>query len=99
MAGFLGIAETAILGSSIAWSIDRRSDQQVPVALHSVPSLNPEAVIDGYSITSTGDNPRYWTAYRPGGRDGKHELAAGAGEMGLAKCIRAAERHLQTSAV
>jgi hypothetical protein len=49
----------------------------------------------GYTITRQGENPPYWTGYSPGGCDPSRELAAGAGNLGLAKCIRRAERHLE----
>lgn len=51
---------------------------------------------DGYTISwDSAGQPRYYTAYRPGGRDGAHELGAGAGDLGLAKCKRLCERHLE----
>jgi hypothetical protein len=91
--GTLGIAETAILGSSIAWSISRHDG--APTVLTSIASFDPDETACGYVIRSSGDNPRYWTAFAPG----RSELAAGAGDFGLAKCIRAAERHRNSNNV
>jgi hypothetical protein len=91
--GTLGIAETSILGSSIAWSISRSDG--APTVLTSIASFDPDAIDRGYVIRSSGDNPRYWTSFAPG----RVELAAGAGDFGLAKCIRAAERHLSSNKV
>jgi hypothetical protein len=89
MAGNLGIAETAILGSSISWCLEHCDD--VVVRLHS--ALPHEEQASGYQITSQGDNPRYWTAYAPGGTDPSRELWSGAGSLGVAHCIKACERH------
>lgn len=88
----LGIAETAILGSTIPWCIDRYNGE--PTRLHSIASFDPDDLARGYLITGQGDTTRYWTAYAPGGCHPANELAAGAGDMGLAKCIKACERHL-----
>lgn len=53
---------------------------------------------EGYAITwDSAGQPRYYTAYRPGGRSGTHELGGGAGDAGLAKCKALCERHLERS--
>lgn len=91
MAGTLGPAEMAILGSTIAWRVEKDGDS--PSRL--TQANEPDA---GYQITSQGDNPRYWTAYAPGGTDSTRQLWSGAGSLGVAHCIRACERHAQASA-
>lgn len=83
MPGAIGIAETAILGSTLHWSLQTEDEHPQPDAWLCWHSSC------GYRVMSSGDNPRYWTAL-----DARSEhVAAGAGDMGLAKCIRACERH------
>lgn len=82
-----GIAETAILGSTLRWSLQAQSAGFPHDCWVSA---------EGYQVMSQGDNPKYWTALDPTGRD-LH--AAGAGDFGLAKCIRACERHFQSHKV
>ena len=83
--GTLGLAEQAILASTIPWALER-----IDCELWRLTDGH-----ERYRITSEGDNPRYWTARELGVAK---DLAAGAGELGLVKCIRACERHAQTSA-
>jgi hypothetical protein len=56
-----------------------------------------EVTPEGYAITTTGDNPAYHVAFKPGGRSPTNELCAGAGDLGLAKCKRYCERHFERS--
>lgn len=84
MPGTLTTADLAILGSLLAWT--RHESDTGRIAWQS----------DRYRILSDGDNPRYWTATVRLDRDRVH-LGAGAGDIGLAKCVRLAERHAQTN--
>jgi len=52
---------------------------------------------EGYAIATTGDNPCYHIAYKPGDRCPTNELGAGAGSLGLAKCKTFCERHFERS--
>ena len=80
MPGPLGISEAAILGSTLAWT------RHVHEFSGRITWYTPA----GHRIQSDGDNPRYWTASCLG----KH-LGAGAGEFGLAKCVRLCEGHAE----
>lgn len=80
MPGTLGLAEQAILGSTLPWT--KHESDTGRIAWQAA----------GYRILSDGDNPRYWTATVRLDRDRVH-LAAGAGDLGLSKCVRHCERH------
>ncbi len=82
MPGTLGIAEQAILASTLHWT--RHESDTGRIAWQSGP----------YRVLSEGDNPRYWTATVRIERD-RVELGAGAGDLGLAKCVRNCEAHAQ----
>lgn len=82
MPGTLGIAEQAILASTLVWA--RHESDTGRIAWQS----------GAYRVLSDGDNPRYWTASVRLDRD-RVELGAGAGDFGLAKCVRSCERHAQ----
>ena len=84
MPGTLTTADMAILGSTLAWT--RHESDTGRIAWQS----------GRYRILSDGDNPRYWTATVRLDRDRVH-LGAGAGDLGLAKCVRLCERHAQTA--
>ncbi len=58
-----------------------------------------QVTAEGYAITTTGDNPCYHLAYKPGGRIPANELGAGAGALGLAKCKQLCERHLERASL
>ena len=78
--GTLTTAELAILGSTMPWT--KHESDTGAIAWVSGP----------YRILSEGDNPRYWTATVRLDRD-RVQLASGAGDLGLAKCVRYAEKH------
>lgn len=82
MPGPLDMAAHARLSSPLKWS--NNDDGSMSSA-------------EGYAITRQGNNPDYWTAFRPGGIQPSNELAAGAGDFGLAKCISACGKHFSTN--
>lgn len=84
MPGTLNTESMAVLGSTIAWTKHESDTGRI-------------AWVSGaYRILSEGENPRYWTATVRLDRDRVH-LGAGAGELGLTKCVRLCERHAQTN--
>ena len=74
------------LGSTLTWSLQTEDEYPQPDAWLCWRTAC------GYRVMSQGDNPRYWTALAPNAT----HVAAGAGDRGLAKCMRYCERHHQS---